>query len=143
MGFVLQADHIQRDLDAGVGTRLVALVDDREAARRQQPLGLQFLAAQAHDHHLAAEVRVQTDVAQRADRHRRVGRIDGHTAAVSMFERHHIVDVRESWQQFGLDSLHREVGDTCDALNRLRDGQDVACTDRAVGVAVALEAVAL
>ena len=49
---VLQADDVERRVVA------VALVADREAARRQQALRLQLLAAQAHHHHLAAEVRV-------------------------------------------------------------------------------------
>jgi hypothetical protein len=57
---VLQADHVQR-LGLGLPRR------GSEAARRQQPLGLQLLAAQADHHHLAAEVGVQADVAQRAD----------------------------------------------------------------------------
>ena len=69
---------------------------DREAARRQQPLGLQLLAAQADHHHLAAEVRVQADVAQRADRDHRVGRVDRHAAAVAVLQPHHVVDVRDT-----------------------------------------------
>ena len=62
MAVVLQADHVERL--AGLRSS-----SNREAARRQQALGLQLLAAQADHHHLAAEVGVQADVAQRADRH--------------------------------------------------------------------------
>ena len=40
---------------------------------RQEALGLQLLAAQAQDQHLAAEVRVQGNVAQGADRDLRTG----------------------------------------------------------------------
>ena len=53
-------------------------------ARRQQALGLQLLAAQAHHHHLVAEVRVQRDVAQGADRDLRVRRVDRDAAAVGV-----------------------------------------------------------
>ena len=38
-------------------------VDDGKAAGWQQPLGLQLLAAEAHHHQFAAEVRIQADVA--------------------------------------------------------------------------------
>jgi hypothetical protein len=65
-----------------------------DRARRQQPLGLQLLAAQADHHHLAAEVGVQADVAQRADGDHRIGRVDGHAAAVAVLQRHHVVHVR-------------------------------------------------
>ena len=69
MRIVLQAHHVQR---LGLG---LALVDDGERAWRQQALGLQLLATQADRHQLAAKIRVQADVAQRADRHHRIGQI--------------------------------------------------------------------
>ena len=112
-------------------------------ARRQQALGLQLLAAEAHDHDLAAEVRVQADVAQRPDRDQRVGRVDRDAAAVAVLEADDVVDVRVARQQLGLDALDRELDDAGDALHRRRDREDVARADRAVGVAVALEGVAL
>ena len=143
MRLVLQAHHVQRFLRVVTHVGHVALVDDGKRARRQQPFGLQFLAAQADDHHLAAEVGVEADVAQRADRHRRVRRLDGHAATVAVLQRDHVVDVGKTRQQFGLDALHGEVGDAGHALHGLRDGQDVARAHRAVGVAVALEGVAL
>ena len=135
VGFVLQADDVERFFFAA----RIALVADRERARRQQPLGLQLLAAEAHDHHLAAEVRVQADVAQRADRDHRVGRVDGDAAAVGVLEADDVVDVRVARQQLGLDPRDRELDDAGDALHGRRDGQDVARADRAVGVAKALE----
>ena len=140
---VLQADHVELRFFACADIGDVALIDDGEAARRQQALGLQLLAAQAHHHHLAAEVRVQADVAQRADRDLGAGRVDGHAAAVGVFEADHVVDVRELRQQLGLDALHREVEHAGHALHRGRDRQDVARADRAVGVAKAFEGVAL
>ena len=86
---VLQAD----DVEPGVG---IALVADLERSRRQQPLGLQLLAAEADDHDLAAEVRVLADVAQRPDRDLRIGRVDRDAAAVAVLEADDVVDVRES-----------------------------------------------
>ncbi len=143
MRVVLQAHHVQRGFGTVTHVGDVALVDDGKATRRQQPFGLQLLAAQTDDHHFTAEVGVQADVAQCADRHHRVRRFDGHAAAVAMLQRDDIVDVGEARQQLGLDALHREVGDPGHALHRLRDGQDVARAHRAVGIAVALERVAL
>ena len=56
---VLQADDVERRLAGRADVGDVALVDDLEAAGRQQALRLQLLAAEADDHHLVAEVRVQ------------------------------------------------------------------------------------
>ena len=134
---VLQADHVEL-----LGGR-AALVGDGNGAGRQQALGLQLLAAQAHDHHLAAEVGVEADVAQGADRHDGIGRVDGHAAAVAVLERHHVVHMRVLRQQLGLDALHSELGHAGHALHGLRDREDVARAHRAVGIAVALEGVAL
>ena len=133
------ASSCRRTRSKPLASRLAALVADREGARRQQPLGLQLLAAEAHHHHLAAEVRIAADVAQRPDRDRGVGRVDGDAAAVGVLETDHVVDVRIVRQQLGLDALDRELDDAGDALHRRRDGQDVARADRAVGVAEALE----
>jgi hypothetical protein len=135
---VLQPHHVERRLGC-----FAALVYHRDGAGRQQPFGLKLLAAQAHHHHLAAEVRVEADVAQCADRDLRVGRIDRHAAAVAVLQRNHVVDVRVTRQQLLADAVHRELGDTGHALHGLRDGQDVAGAHAAIGVAVALEGVAL
>ena len=80
MRIVLQADHIQR------GVTTLAHIDQRDAARRQQALGLQLFTAQADHHDFAAEVRVQTDVAQRAYGHDGVRCVNRDAAAVGMFE---------------------------------------------------------
>ena len=136
MGVVLQTHQVQR---RGRG----AFVHQRNAAGRQQTLGLQLFATQADDHHLAAEVGVQADVAQCADRDLGTRCVDGHTAAVGVLQRHHIVHVRVLGQQLGLDALHGEVGDPGHTLHGLGDGQDVAGADRTVGIAVTLEGVAL
>ncbi len=136
MRIVLQTD----DIKLGCGG---ALVGNGNAAGGQQPLGLQLLATQAHHHHLATEVGIQADVAQRADGNDCVGRVDGNAAAVTVFERNHVVHIGKARQQLGLDALHRKTGDTGHALHGLRDGQDVARADRAVRIAVALEGVAL
>ena len=80
MRVVLQADHIQR----GVGA--LAHIDQRDAARRQQALGLQLFTAKADHHDFAAEVRVQADVAQRANGHDGVRCVNRDTAAIGMFE---------------------------------------------------------
>ena len=131
----------QTTSSGAAGLACVRLHGDRTG--RQQSLGLQLLAAQAHHHHFAAEVRIQADVAQRADRNDRVGRVDRHAAAVAVLQGDHVVDVRELRQQFVADPLDRELDHAGDALHRGRDRQDVARADRAVRIAVALERVAL
>ena len=117
---------------------------DRERARQQRPFQVQFFTTHAHHHHLPTEARVQRDVAQGADRDDRNGR-DGRngrvgrdTAAVRVLEPDHIVDVRVTRPQPGLDAPDREVEHTGHALHRGRDREDVARADRAVGVARAL-----
>ena len=143
MRFVLQAHHIEFGLGTVTHIGHMTLVDQRDRTRWQQAFRLQLLAAQADHHHLATEVRVQADIAQRADRNDRVGCVDGHAAAIGVRERHHVVHVRVLGQQLGLDALHGKVGHTGHTLHGLRDGQDVARADRAVQVAVTLEGVAL
>jgi hypothetical protein len=54
-----------------------------------------------------------------------------------------VVDVRVLRQQLVLDAFDREVEHAGDALHRRRDREDVAAADRAVGIAVALERVAV
>ena len=120
-----------------------AVGGDRDRSGWQQALGLQLLAAQAEHHHLAAEVRVGGDVAQGADRDHRIGRVDGDAAAVAVLQRQHAVDVGVLRQQLGADALGRDARHAGDALHGLRDRQQVARADGAVGVAVALEGVAL
>ena len=80
MRIVLQADHVQR------GVAALAHIDQRDAARRQQALGLQFFTAQADHHDFAAKVRVQADVAQGAYGHDGVRRVNCYAAAVGMFQ---------------------------------------------------------
>ena len=140
---VLEAHDVERRLFGLADVRDVALVDDRNRSGRQQALRLQLFATEADDHHFAAEIGIEADVAQRADRDHRIGCIDRDAAAIRMLERDHVVDVRILRQQLGLDPLHREVGDAGHALHRLRDRQDVARADRAIGIAKALERVAL
>src|SRR6185312_12889368 len=84
---------------------------------REKPFRLQLLAAEAHDHRLAAEIRIEADVAQRADRYAGARRIDGDAAAVSMLEPDDIVDIRKARQQFSLDPSHRILDNAGDALH--------------------------
>ncbi len=143
MRVVLQANHVESGFFAGADIGDVAFVDDRKRTRWQQSLGLQFFAAEADHHHLAAEVRVQADVAQRADRDLGARRVDRHAAAVAVLEADHVVDVRETRQQLRLDALQRKVEHAGDALHGRRDGQDVARADRTVGIAKTFEGVAI
>ncbi len=113
-----------------------------QAAGRQQALRLQLLATQAHHHGGAAEIGVQRDIAQRADRHDGVRRIDGHATAVGMLQPHHVVHIGILRQQLGLDAPHRVRNNARHALHGGGDGEDVAGADRAVRIAEALEAVA-
>ena len=130
---ILQTDHI----------RSLALIADRNGFRGEQALRLQLLAAQAEHHHLAAEVRVAGQVAHGSDRDDRVGRVDGHAAAVAVRQAHHTVHVRVLRQQVLLDAFDREFEHARHALHRGGDGQQVARADAAVGVAVAQEAEAV
>ena len=136
----MQAHHVELGAFTDSCTSGIALIHDGETARRQQPLRLEFLAAQADHHHLISKVRVEGDIAQRADRDLCARRIDGHPAAVGVLQADHVVYLRVFGQQLGLDALHREAGDAGHALHGLGDRQDVARADRAVGIAVALEA---
>ncbi len=59
----------------------------------QQQFGLQLLAAEANDHHLAAEIGIAGQVLQGADQDGSARRVDGDAAAIGMRDRHHVVDV--------------------------------------------------
>jgi hypothetical protein len=113
------------------------------APLRHEAHRLQLLAAEAHDHHLAAEVRVEADVAQRADGNGRARSVDRDAAAVGVLQRDDVVDVREARQQLLPDAPHREVHDARHALHGRRDREHVARAHGAVGVAVSLERVAV
>ena len=119
---------------------LVASASTLDGAGRQQPLRLQLLATEADHHGGAAEIRIEADVAQRADRDVGVRRIDGDAAAVDVLERDDVVDVRISRQQLGPDAPDGVFDDAGHALHRGRDRQQIARADRTVGIAKALEA---
>jgi hypothetical protein len=140
---VLQAHRIERSLRRGADVGDVALVDDGNRARREESLGLELLAPQAHHHHFVAEVRVERDVAHGADRHLRVGRVDRDSAAVGVLEPDHVIHVRIAGEELVLDALHRVVDHPRDALHGLGDREDVAGADGAIGIAVTLEGVSL
>ena len=129
---------IERDhrLEADVRLRPAGHQAERVAAvqraGRQQPLRLQLLAAEPDHHGGAAEIRIEADVAQGADRHGGAGRVDRDAAAVGVLEPDHVVDIREARQQLGLDAPHRELDHAGDALHRRGDAEDVARADRAV-----------
>jgi hypothetical protein len=91
---MLQADDVEPRVCICTDIGHAAFVGDRDRYRRHQPLGLQFFASEADHHHLAAEVRVQADVAQRADRNLRSRRLDRYPATIGMLEADHIIDVR-------------------------------------------------
>ncbi|SPR99610.1 hypothetical protein CBM2634_B100003 [Cupriavidus taiwanensis] len=116
---------------------------DRDGAGADQARRLQLLAAQADDHHLAAEVGVQRDIADGADRDACIGRVDGHATAIGVLQADHVIDVGVLRQQLFLDAAHRELHHALDALHRGGNAQDVARADRAVGIAVALEGIAI
>ena len=143
MFVILQTNHVEDRFGVVADVGHVAFVDQRYCPRRQQSFRLQLLTAQADHHHLAAKVRIEANVAQRADWNDGVGRVDGNTAAISVVQPDDVVDVGELRQQFCLDALHGEVSHAGHALHSLGDRQDVARADRAVQVLVALEGVAL
>ncbi|MNV78545.1 hypothetical protein D3C71_1720410 [compost metagenome] len=80
---------------------------------------------------------------QGADGNRRAGGINGHAAAVGVFDADHVVHVGIARQQFLADARDRVLDHALHTLHGGGDGKDVARADGAVGVAVALERVAL
>ena len=143
MVFRLQAHHIQHGIGIGAHIGDVALINNRKTARRQQALGLKFLAAQTDDHHLAAKVGVERDVAQGANRNDGIRGINRHATAVAVLQANDIVDIRETRQQLFLDALDGELDHARHALHGGGDGQDIAAAHRAVRVAKTFEGVAL
>ncbi len=108
-------------------------------ARRKEPVGLQLLTAEADDQHFAAEVRVQREVAERADGDRCAGGVDRHPASVGVLERHHVVDTGVPRQQLPPDAFGGDLHRRGHALHGRGEGQDIARAHGAVGVGVALE----
>ena len=129
---ILQAQHIQRALVYGI---------DCNAAGGKQAIGLQLLAAQANDHHLAAKVGVAADVVQGPDGDDGVRRVYGHAATIAVLEPHHAVHMGVARQQFVTDAFDGQRHYAGHALNRGGDSQQVAGAHRAVGIAVALKGV--
>ena len=119
----------------------ITLIGDRKTTGGQQAFGLQLFAAQAHHHDLTTKIGVEADVAQRANRNDRIGRINGHTAAIGVFQPDHVIDVRVQGQQLRLDATHRQRHDTHHTLHGGGDGQNVAGAHRAIRIAVALKRV--
>jgi len=111
-------------------------------AFRHQPLGAKFLAAKADHHHLAAEIRIEREILQRADRHNGLGCGDRDAAAIGMGQRDHVVDVGIFRQQLGTDFLDRVLQRSGDALHRGRDAEDVLGAHRTVGIAKTFECIA-
>ena len=60
-----------------------------------------------------------------------------------MVERHHVVDIGIAGQQLPFDPVYHVVGDARHTLHAGGDAEDVARAHTAVGIAVALEGVAL
>ena len=108
-----------------------------------QPVGLQLLATQADHHQLAAEIRMAREVLQGADGDRRIPRIDGHAAAIGVVQRHHVIDIGVFREQIPLDAADDHIERAGDALHGDADAEDVLRANRPVGVAVALEGIAL
>ena len=133
---VLQADHVQRFC---ARRRRALCVTNHDGARRHQAFRLHFFAAQADHHHFAAKVRVQADVAHRANRDLCPRRIDRDAATIAVLQRHHVVHIGKQRQQLFLDLLHRMRHHAGHALHGAGDGQDIARADRAVGIAVAFK----
>ena len=86
---------------------------------------------------------MQSDVPQRADGHRGAGRIDGHAAPVGMRDGDHAVHVGKARQNLRPDALRGIFHGGRDALHRGGETQDVLGAGTAIGVAVALECVAV
>lgn len=107
MLFILQAD------DAGAVHR-----DTFDVFRAlQQAFRLQLLTAEANDHHLAAEVWVEGDIMNGANRHYRRRRINRHAAAVEMIQAHHAIDVGIVWQQVAFNDFNHVIDHASDAVH--------------------------
>ncbi|MNY67542.1 hypothetical protein D3C86_2051480 [compost metagenome] len=59
-----------------------------------------------------------------------------------MLKAHHVVDIGILRQQFFLDAPHGKLHHALHALHRSGDAQEIACANRAVRIAVALEGIA-
>ena len=121
---------------------LVVLQDDDVlrgvVLRAHEHVHRQLFAAEGHDHQLPAEVRVMAEVAQRADGHLGLRRVDGDAAAVGMVDGDDVVHVRILGQDLPADALHGDVQHALHALHGGLDAQDVAgAGEAALGVAVA------
>ncbi len=108
-------------------------------AFRHQPLRRELFAAEADDQDLAAEIRIECEVLQGADRHHRIRRGDRDAAAIGMRQRHDVVDIGIFRQELGADALHRIFHRALDALHGRGDAEDVLGAHRTVGIAKALE----
>ena len=85
---VLQADGV----DTGR-----ALIFNWEAAGWHEAIRLQFFTAQAHHHHFAPKIWIQTDVSNRTNGNDRFGGINRHATTVAVLKAHHVVNVWVSW----------------------------------------------
>ena len=130
---VLQADHVALAQDGKIAGGIAG----------EQARGLQFLAPQADHQRLSRQVGVQPDVLQGADGHGGAGRIDGHAAAVGVGDGDHAIHVGEARQDLGADALRGVLHGGRDALHRGGEAEDVLGAGAAIGVAVALEGVAV
>ena len=128
---ILHADHVRR------------LGKNRQRSRRQQPPRLQLLAAQADDHRRAAEVRIETEIAQCANRNLRAGCVDRDAAPVIMGQRDDVVDVGKARQYLRFDALDRKVDGGRDALHGRGDAEDILRAHRPIVIKKTFEGVAL
>ena len=130
---VLQADHVALAQDGKIAGGIAG----------EQARGLQLLAAQADHQRLSREVGMQPDVLQGADGNGGARRVDGDAAAVGVGDGDHAVHVGEARQKLGADALRGVLHGGRDALHGGGDAEDVLRAGAAVGVAVALEGVAI
>ena len=96
----------------------------------------QLLAAQAHGHNLASEIRMVRKVADASDGDFGIVGLDGHTAAVRMDHRHHVIDVGIFRQDFPPDLVHCVAYYSGHALDACDDSQDVPASCRQTGSVV-------
>ena len=108
----------------------------------QQALRLQFLAAKANHHHFAAEVWIEGQVMNGADRNDRCRSVNRHAAAIKMVQTHDAIDVGILRQQIAFDNFHYVIDDSRHAVHAGANTEQIFGANAAVGVAIAFEGIA-
>jgi len=112
-------------------------------ASRHQTLGLQFLAAKTNNHRAAAEVRIAADISECPNWDLGVRRLNRHATTINVLKADHVVDIGVLREQLVADPAHGMLDDARDALHGRRYGEQIACSNGPIGIAVAFKRIAV